>query len=54
MWYKAEYEDYNFELILADSDNEAFDEAKEMEKEHGILFNLFLLDENDDEVRTVF
>ena len=43
MWYRADFEDDNFEMILADSDNKAFETAKEMEEENGILFNVFLL-----------
>ena len=54
MWYRAEFEDENFEMVLADSDNEAFEKAKEMEEEHGTLFNVFLLDDDYNEVRTVF
>lgn len=54
MWYRAEFEDDNFEMILTDSDNEAFETAKEMEDEHGILFNVFLVDDDYNEVRTVF
>ena len=54
MWYRAEYEDDNFEMILADNDNEAFEQAKEMEEERGTLFNVFLLDDDNNEVRTVF
>ena len=33
MWYRAEFEDENFEMILADNDNEAFESAREMEEE---------------------
>ena len=54
MWYRAEFECDNFEMILADSDNEAFETAKEMEGEKGTLFNVFLLDDDYNEVRTVF
>ena len=54
MWYRAEFEDENFEMVLADNDNEAFEQAKEMEEEHGILFNVFLLDDDNNEIRTVF
>ena len=54
MWYRAEFEDDNFEMILADSDNEAFEKAKEMEEEKGTLFNVFLLDDDYNELRTVF
>lgn len=51
--YKAEYEDENFEIILADNDSEALEEAWNKEKEHGTLFNLFEIDENYEEIRTV-
>lgn len=54
MWYRAEFEDDNFEMILADSDNEAFEKAQEMEEEFGTLFNVFLLDDNDEVIKTVF
>ena len=54
MWYKAEFEEDRFEMILADNDQEAFDKAFELEDEYGTLFNVFALDENDNEIRTVF
>lgn len=54
MWYRAEYEDERFEMILADNDNEAFEKAQEMEEEFGTLFNVFLLDDNDEVTKTVF
>ena len=54
MWYRADFEDDNFEMILADSDSEAFEKAREMEEAFGTLFNVFLLDDNDNEVRTAF
>ena len=54
MWYKAEYEDDRFEMILADSDEEAFQQAYDNEDEFGTLFNVFALDENDNEIKTVF
>ena len=54
MWYRAEFEDENFEMILADSDNEAMENAFNLEEEHGTLFNVFLLDDDYNEVMTVF
>ena len=54
MWYRAEYECDDFQMILADNDNEAFEIALDNEEEFGTLFNVFLLDENDNEIRTVF
>lgn len=54
MWYKAEYENDNFEMILADSDKDALKEAFENEEEHGTLFNVYLLNDNDKEIKTIF
>lgn len=54
MWYKAEFEDDRFEMILADNDQEALDQAWELEEECGTLFDVFALDENYNETRTVF
>lgn len=53
MKYQAEYADENFAIFEADSDNEALDEAWSMEKEHGSLFNLFEIDEDYEEIRTI-
>lgn len=52
--YKAVYEDEEFEIILADNDREAKEEAYKYESKHGIIFNLFEIDENYDEVRTLY
>lgn len=52
--YKAEYEDEEFEIIYADNDNEAMKEAESYEDEHGIVFKLFEIDENYNEIRTVY
>ena len=52
--YKAEYEDEEFEIIYADNDNEAMEDAVSYEDEHGIVFNLFELDENYNEIRMVY
>lgn len=54
MWYKAEYESDDFQLILAENDNQALETAIDNESEFGTLFNLFLLDENDNEIKTIF
>jgi len=51
--YKAEYEDDNLEWFNADTENEAITYAFSLEKEHGGLFNLTLLDENDDDLKTI-
>ena len=52
--YKAVFEDDEFEIIDADNDKEAIEESYKCESEHGIVFNVFEIDENFDEVRTVF
>ena len=52
--YKAVYEDEEFEIIYADNDNEAMKKADRYESEHGIVFNLFEIYENYDEIRTVY
>lgn len=54
MWYRAEYENDNFEMILADDDNQALEIALDNEEEFGTLFNVFLLDEKDNEIATIF
>lgn len=51
--YKADYEDENFVVITAYSDEEAVDEAFSYENEHGALFNLFEVDDNYDAIREV-
>lgn len=52
--YNIEYEDGNFEIILAENDRKAFEEAKKEEVEHGLIFNIYEVDENYEEVRLVF
>lgn len=51
--YKAVYEDEEFEIIYASNDNEAMKASYKYESEHGLIFNLFEIDENYDEIRTV-
>lgn len=52
--YKADYADENFEIIYADNDRKAMEEAEKYEEEHGTVFNLFEIDENYEEIRTVY
>jgi hypothetical protein len=54
MWYRAEFEEDIFEMILADSDEEAIENASNMQEENGLLFNVVLLDDDYNEVKTVF
>lgn len=52
--YKVNYADENFEIVYADNDREAWTEAEKYEEEHGSIFDIFEIDENYDEIRTVF
>ena len=53
--YKAEYADGEMEVFYyCDKESEAMEEAESYESERGTLFNLFEVDENYDETRTVF
>jgi hypothetical protein len=52
--YKAEYEDDNIEVFDAENDREAIREAEKYEDEHGITFNIYLVDENYDHIKTIY
>lgn len=52
--YKAEYEDGEFEVITSDNDTSAMSEAEYYEDKHGTLFNLFEVNADYEEIRTVF
>lgn len=52
--YKADYADDNFEVIYANNDKEAMKEAEKYESEHGIVFNVYEIDEEYNEVRTIY
>ena len=51
-YYRAEIEDDNFEIILADSEEDAIKQYFELGDEHD-LFNLIELDADYNEVRTI-
>lgn len=51
--YKAEFEDDEIEILEAYTDNEACNESWKLEKEHGSLFNLYLLDDDYNEIETI-
>lgn len=53
MQYRADYADGNMEIISAENDDKALQEAWLYEKEHGILFNLFEINEQYEEIRTI-
>ncbi|MDP4224792.1 MAG: hypothetical protein Q8910_00280 [Bacteroidota bacterium] len=53
MQYRADYADENFEIIFAENDDKALKEAWSNEKEHGVLFNLFEVNDNYEEIRTI-
>lgn len=52
--YRAEIEDDNFEIILAENDKEAIKEMRTLQEEGHTVFNLFLLDGNYNEIKTIF
>ncbi|WP_195510159.1 hypothetical protein [Clostridium tyrobutyricum] len=54
MTYKAEFEDEEIEIFDADNHEKAVQEAYKFEKEHGTVFNLFLLNDKYDEIDRVF
>lgn len=53
MTYQAEFENNEMEVFTAVSNEKALTEAFKMEKDHGALFNLFLLDDSFNEIGTL-
>lgn len=51
-YYRAEIEDDNFEIILADSEEDAINHYFELGEKHD-LFNLIELNDDYNEVRTI-
>lgn len=51
--YKAEIEDDNFEIILAENEDEAIKEYFELEEQGHFCFGLFELDKNFDEIKSI-
>ena len=51
-YYRAEIEDDNFEIILADSEEDAINQYFELKEKHD-LFNLIELNDDYNEVRTI-
>lgn len=49
--YRIELENDEFEIIQADTDEEAIERALE---EYELVFNIVLLDKNYDEVKTIY
>lgn len=52
--YRVEYEDDEMEIITAESDEDAWDEALKGEEEHGTIFNICEIDESYNVVRQVY
>ena len=52
--YKAEFAENEMEIFTTTSDAKAYNEALEMEKEFGTLWNLILLDDDYNEIKTIF
>ena len=53
MWYKAIYEDDESMIFFANNNIEALAETIYMEEIHGILFNLYLLDDEYNIIKTI-
>lgn len=53
MWYKAIFEDDESVIFWADSNIEALAKTIYMEEIHGILFNLYLLDDDENIIKTI-
>ncbi len=51
--FKADFEDEEMEVFFAKNDDEAMKIAFSFEEDHGILFNVFEIDQNYDEIRTL-
>lgn len=54
MLYKSEYEDDEIEVFEAENDSDAWEYACQQEQEHGTIFNLYEIDEeNNDIIRII-
>ncbi len=54
MNFRAEYGDNEMEVFTAESNEEAIEEAMRMETEHGTLFNVTRMDDDYNELETIF
>lgn len=54
MIYRAEYQNEEFLVIEADDNDEAISEASRYEEENGLLWNVYLMDEDYNEIECVF
>mgnify|MGYP000944871279 CR=1 FL=1 len=54
MIYKAEFEDGEMEIFEARTSDKAMEEAFNMAKDHGDVFNVTALDGNYNEIETIF
>jgi hypothetical protein len=52
--YKAEYIDDNFEIIHAENNSKAIEEAFTYESEHGTCENVYLIDEDYNNIEIIF
>ena len=52
--FQAEYEDESFEMLISETAEKAINEAMTMESEHGGLMNIILIDEEYNEIETIF
>lgn len=54
MLYEAEYENNEIEVFNSNTDAEAIKKARTFEKNNGIIFNIYLLDDDHNQVTTIF
>ena len=53
-WYKVELEDDNFELLLAENDNDALTQAFNIEEENNdTVFGLYEINDEYENIRTI-
>lgn len=54
MYYRAEYQNEEIAIIVADGNDEAISEASRYEEDNGLLWNVYLLDENWNDIECIF
>ena len=52
--YKGDYENEQMEIVVTSNDKDAVIELESFEGEHGCLFNVFEIDKENNEIRTLF
>lgn len=52
--YKAVFQDNKSEIFTSESHGKALNDSFLLEEVHGVLFNLYLLNEQGQEIKTLF